>query len=107
MNSGVLHTLLVRQPWLPSSGILGILTNINDFTPVAPEPSGTADVVVVGPDPDGISAAAIDPQLETVGGDLQDLSGKQSVLSEIDSAIQKTNLNSVFINCKLLALLWR
>lgn len=45
---------------------MGILTNINDFTPVTPESPGTTDVVVVGPDPYGISAADINPHSEVV-----------------------------------------
>lgn len=63
---------------------MGILTNINDFTPVTPESPGTTDVVVVGPDPYGISAADINPHSEVVWGDFQDLLEKPFVLLEIN-----------------------
>lgn len=84
---------------LPSSGIMGILTNMNGFTPVTPESRGTAEVVVVGPDPDGISAAGIHLHLETVGRDSQDLSGEGLVLLQINqgSAIQTANSNHVYL----------
>lgn len=90
---------------------MGILTDSNGFTPVTPDPPGTTDVVVVGPDPAGVAAAAIHPQLEAVGGDSQHLEGKQFVLLDIDTvpAIQKKKKKTtkfyvfiVFINCEQL-----
>lgn len=78
---------------------MGILTDSNGFTPVTPDPPGTTDVVVVGPDPAGVAAAAIHPQLEAVGGDSQHLEGKQFVLLDIDTvpAIQKNPPNFMFL----------
>lgn len=72
--------IMANIPLLPSNGIKGILTHINDLAPVTPESRGGAEVVVVGPDPDGIPAAGVHPQPETAGGDPQDLPGKGLVL---------------------------